>query len=84
MMASFDQEERRIQAAADQARERARDEMWQKQMYPKFKQGGLAAEQIDAARRMFLAAFDAGWESHQAFLMGEFIRENQKQKVHLA
>jgi hypothetical protein len=39
---------------------------------------------VEAAKNMFGAGFDAGWESHQAFLMSEFILDSQKKKVHLA
>ena len=79
-----DKEERQIQIRADRAREEQRDKLWRTQCLPKFAGAGLLPEQIDAARKTFCAGFDAGWESHQAFLMSEFIRENQKQKVHLA
>jgi hypothetical protein len=83
-MGFFETEQEAIQARADRAREKQRDELWRSQCLPKFQQGGLTGEQIDAARRTFCAGFDAGWESHQAFLMGEYIRDNQKKKVHLA
>ena len=84
MMSNFDKQAGAIQARADQARERQREELWRTQMLPKFEKEGLRREQIDTAAAMFRASFDAGWESHQAFLMAEFARENQKQKVHLA
>jgi hypothetical protein len=83
-MASFDEEERKIQARADQAREEQRDKLWRTQCLPKFSNAGLTPQQIEAAKNTFCAGFDAGWESHQAFLMSEFIRDNQKKKVHLA
>lgn len=83
-MSRFDAEERRIQDRADKAREEQREKLWSTQVRPKFEGTGLTLAQIDTARAMFCAGFDAGWESHQAFLMAEFIRENQKQKVHLA
>jgi hypothetical protein len=83
-MASFDKEERRIQARADEARDEQKDQMWRTQCLPRFAQGALTPEQIDAAKNVFRAGFDAGWESHQAFLMSEFIRDSQKKKVHLA
>ena len=73
-----------IQARADLARDRQREELWRSQVLPRFTGKGLTKEQIAAARSVFNSGFDAGWESHQAFLMAEFIRENQKQKVHLA
>jgi hypothetical protein len=83
-MSNFDRESAAIQERSDRARERQRDETWEKQMQPKFERERLRPEQISTARALFCAAFDAGWDSHQAFLMNEFIRENQKQKVHLA
>lgn len=83
-MAAFDEEERRIQARADAAREEQRDKLWRTQGLPRFTNAGLNPQQIEAARSMFCAGFDAGWESHQAFLMSEFIFDNQKKKVHLA
>lgn len=83
-MASFDKEERKIQARADEARVEQREKLWQTQCLPRFSKAGLTAQQIEAAKTVFCSAFDSGWESHQAFLMSEFIRENQKQKVHLA
>jgi hypothetical protein len=83
-MASFDDEERKIQNRADRAREEQRDKLWRTQCVPKFAGAGLTTEQIDAARKTFCAGFDAGWESHQVFLMSEFVLANQKQKVHLA
>lgn len=83
-MASFDKEERKIQARADQARAEQRDKLWQTQCLPRFANAGLTAQQIEAAKHMFCSGFDSGWESHQAFLMSEFILDNQKKKVHLA
>jgi hypothetical protein len=83
-MATFDEEERRIQERADRAREEYRDKLWRTQCLPKFANAGLTAQQIEAAKNTFCAGFDAGWESHQAFLMGEYIRDSQKKKVHLA
>lgn len=83
-MASFDEEERRIQTRADAAREEHREKLWRTQCVPKFANAGLTPQQIEIAKATFCAGFDAGWESHQAFLMSEYIRENQKQKVHLA
>jgi hypothetical protein len=83
-MASFDQEERKIQARADRAREEQREELWRTQCAPRFSNAGLSPQQIEVAKSTFCAGFDAGWESHQAFLMTEFILDNQKKKVHLA
>jgi hypothetical protein len=83
-MASFDEAERQIQARADAAREEQREKLWRTQCLPKFANGGLNAKQIEVAKATFCSGFDVGWESHQAFLMGEFIRDNQKKKVHLA
>jgi hypothetical protein len=83
-MAAFEKEERRIQADADRAREEQRDKLWRTQCLPNFVNAGLTYKQIDAARKMFCTGFDAGWESHQAFLLSEFIRDNQKKKVNLA
>lgn len=83
-MGMADKQADEIQARADRARDAAREDAWKIQVHPRFVEGGLNRDQIDAARRVFCAAFDAGWESHQAFLMAEFIRENQQQKVHLA
>ena len=83
-MGRFEDQERRMQNRSDRAREEQRDLLWRTQCVPRFVDQGLTPEQIDVARKMFIAGFDAGWESHQAFLMSEFIRENQKQKVHLA
>lgn len=84
LMALFDQEERRIQARADAAREDARNKLWRTQCAPKFANAGLTAKQIEVARATFCAGFDSGWESHQAFLMSEFILDNQKKTVHRA
>jgi hypothetical protein len=83
-MAIFDPAESEIQARADRAREEQRDKLWRTQCMPKFANAGLNAQQIAVAKSTFCAGFDAGWESHQAFLMAEFIRDTQKQKVHLA
>jgi hypothetical protein len=83
-MGKFDEDERQMQSRADRAREEQRDKLWRTQCVPKFAEAGLLPEQIDAARKTFCAGFDAGWESYQAFLMSEFILDNQKQKVHLA
>lgn len=83
-MGIFDSEESRIQAAADAAREQQRDNIWRTQCLPRFLNAKLTGQQIEVARRTFCAGFDAGWEAHQAFLMSEFIRDNQKKKVHLA
>jgi hypothetical protein len=83
-MASFEEEERKIQARADKARDEQREALWRTQCLPRFSNAGLTPQQIEVAKSTFCAGFDAGWESHQAFLMNEFIRENQKQKVHLA
>jgi hypothetical protein len=68
----------------DRFRNESCQKIWAAQVLPKFREAGLSAEQIDAAQKMFRAGFDAGWESLKAFQMQEFIRENQKQKVHLA
>lgn len=84
MMASFDEAERQIQARSDRAREEQREKLWRTQAVPKFANAGLTPQQIEIAKGMFCAGFDAGWESHQAFLMSEFLRDNQRQKVHLA
>jgi hypothetical protein len=65
-------------------RNRQRSEMWRKQVLPKFVEAGLGDAQTDAAKKMFYAGFEAGWDSHRAALMKEFIQENQKQKVNLA
>lgn len=83
-MSNFSDEERRIQARSDAAREEQREKLWRTQCLPKFGNAGLTTKQIEVAKATFCAGFDAGWESHQAFLMSEFIRDNQKQKVHLA
>ena len=83
-MASFEDEARKIQARADRARDAQREKLWQTQCLPKFANAGLTAQQIEVAKRTFFAGFDAGWESHQAFLMNEYILDNQKNKVHLA
>lgn len=83
-MTNFDDDEKQIQSRADRAREEQREKLWKTQCAPKFSNGGLNDKQIEVAKRTFCAGFDAGWESHQAFLMSEFILENQKKKVHLA
>lgn len=83
-MGTFDQEERKIQARSDAARKEQRDKLWRTQCLPKFANAGLTVQQIEAAKNTFCAGFDAGWESHHAFLMSEFILDNQKKKVHLA
>jgi len=83
-MGIFDEEERQIQERADQSRDEQREKLWRTQCLPRFANGGLTPQQIEVAKATFCAGFDAGWESHQAFLMSEFIRDNQKKKVHLA
>lgn len=83
-MSRFDEQERQIQVRADRAREEHRDKLWRTQCLPKFANAGLTPQQIEAAKNTFCAGFDAGWESHQAFLMSEFIQDSQKKKVHLA
>jgi hypothetical protein len=83
-MAIFDRAERQIQDRSDLAREEQREKLWRTQCLPKFSSGGITQQQIEVAKGMFCAGFDAGWHSHQAFLLNEFIRENQTQKVHLA
>lgn len=83
-MAIFDKVEQSIQEREDFARDAQRYELWTTQVRPKFVNAGLTKEQIEAAKSMFCRGFDAGWESHRAFLMNEFIQDNQKNKVHLA
>jgi hypothetical protein len=83
-MSTFDEEERRTQARSEAARDDQREKLWMTQCAPRFAKGGLNSEQVQAAKNTFCAGFDAGWESHQAFLMSEFIRDSQKKKVHLA
>jgi len=60
------------------------DELWRSQVLPKFREAAMSDVQTDAARKMFNAGFESGWESHKAHLTKQFIVENQKQKVHLA
>jgi hypothetical protein len=83
-MAIFDKAEPQIQDRSDLAREEQRDKLWRTQCLPEFARGGITQQQIEPAKAMFCAGFDAGWHSHQAFLLKEFIRENKTQKVHLA
>jgi hypothetical protein len=68
----------------DAIRDKMVAELWVTQVLPKFTAAGLGAPQINAAKKMFIAGFEAGWESHKAHLVKQFIAENQKQKVHLA
>lgn len=68
----------------EKAKNEQRDRLWHSQVLPKFTNAGLVEAQIHAAKNMFYAGFDAGWDSHRAMLLKEFIAENQKQKVHLA
>jgi hypothetical protein len=65
-------------------RDSACDELWRTQVLPRFRQAAMSAPQIDAARKMFRAGFESGWDSHQAHLTKQFIAEHQKKKVHLA
>jgi formamidopyrimidine-DNA glycosylase len=60
------------------------EQVWRAQVLPKFRAAHLSEQQTEAAHKMFKAGFESGWQAHQAMLTKEFIRESQKQKVHLA
>lgn len=68
----------------DRFRDSMCDDLWRDQVLPRFRQAGMSAPQIDAARKMFRSGFESGWDSHKAHLVKQFVAENQKQKVHLA
>lgn len=73
-----------FQSSAERERDRQKEELWNAQWLPQCVGAGLTPAQIGIAKKTFDAGFDMGWIAHHAFLLTEFARENQKQKVHLA
>lgn len=64
-------------------RNHMRDDLWRDQVLPKFREAAMSEVQTEAAKRMFNAGFESGWESHKAHLVKQFVAENSKQKVQL-